>query len=294
MTNGGLDVESRKLRDACSSKSESILKQFPSDLSSRFKGEQADVFEFLSVLRIDNGHPAKKHIRTVVTEESTRQALSELGLSQDARSDAYECIFNLVYSAALAAGPAQPAWILSSPGALDQEVLVQAEVRKRLITREQVVAALRVASVPAASLLPAPGPATTKLVSKLRAGDVVPTAQAAARRARLAWSSYERGTSPPIPGSAGAPLDFIRLREQLTAEATKAQIAARRNGNPYGDRMLEELQERVSEIARSFPPALGLTTSLLMGLIYDLTAHCEIWWSTEYDVDQEILGSETA
>lgn len=28
-----------------------------------------------------------------------------------------------------------------------------------------------------------------------------------------------------------------------------------------------------------------LTPGLLMGLAYDLTAHCEIWWSERFDLD---------
>ena len=105
---------------------------------------------------------------------------------------------------------------------------------------------------------------------------------AAARRARLAWTEYERGLSCPLPGVTIGP-DFVGLRTRLTAEAAEAQLRARSEAEgAYGNAMMADMYNRVSTVAGEQAQAYDLNARLLMGLVYDLTAHCEIWWSEEF------------
>jgi hypothetical protein len=284
MTNGGLDRECRRLRDGCASCDTSVLGSFAGELQPRFKADQASILAFLRVLRITNDVPQAAHVRAVDVEEFARPTLLALTLAVEAAADVYDAVLDLVRDAARAAGPERGPWLLSSPGALDSGQLLARDRARRTVTRQQVMRVVRQAAAQAATALPPGGLPTTRLVRKLKAGDVVPNVTAAARRARQAWTEYERGVTPPLPGEAYGP-DFTALRAILTAEAADAQRIAREGGEPYGDRMLADLQDRVGILARDQPSVFNFDPRLLMGLLYDLTAQCEVWWSPEFDVD---------
>jgi len=77
----------------------------------------------------------------------------------------------------------------------------------------------------------------------------------------------------------------FRLRSRVVLEATDAQIDAAKHGQPYGDRMYDEMRARMRALATEPSSLSALTPALLMGLVYDLTARCEIWWSERFDPD---------
>jgi len=287
VTNGGLDIDCRKLLNACASDDRDSLQTLAVDLAPRFAVTEDEVLAFLRTLRISNDTPSARHIRTVDIDDFARPTLSDLGLAIEAAADAYDAVVELVRAAARAAGSVCPSvWLLSALGSLDAAAQIRADVSRRMIRRQHVIAALRQAAVPAASALPAGGVPTTRLTRKLRAGDVVPTAVAAARRARRAWTEYERGVTPPLPGYGSGP-DFRALRTVLTAEAAEAQRLARERGEPYGDRMLADIHNRVAMVARDLAPVHAIDARLLMGLTYDLTAQCEIWWSPQFEIEEQ-------
>jgi hypothetical protein len=286
LTNGGLDVDCRQLRDACAGGRQSSVRDFAQDLAARFGQAAADVAAFLSTLRLDSNLPAVDNIRVLDVDQYARRALRELGLAPDNADEAYGAVLALVEAAAQSFGDSPDGWLVAEPGALDEDWLIRDNVARRLITRQQVIDVLAARAQPAAATLPTLTPPITRLLAKLKAGEIVPSVLAAARRARRTWTEYERGLTCPLPGQPIG-LDFQALRERLTAEATEAQLAAFMSGiEPYGNLMLKDMFTRVAAVACDRSQSQYPTARLLMGLVYDLTAQCEIWWSSEFDVDK--------
>ncbi|MFB4288963.1 hypothetical protein ACBI99_15070 [Nonomuraea sp. ATR24] len=289
VTNGGLDAECRDLQAACAEASNTAIGALSPSLASRFNTSTNLAQEFLATLRIVNTMPPSEFIRVIDIDGAARPILARLNFSTEAAEDVYDSILNLVREAAKSLGKTPEPWLLSTRGALDAAAQIREKRKRRTITRENVMASIRRASVRSATVLPHTGQPTTRLVKKLKAGEIVPSTQAAARRSRRDWTEYERGTSIPIPGDPIG-LDFARLRSRITAEAAEAQRAAQNGGEPYGNRMLDDVRSRIALISRNLPPAYAIDTYLLMGLVYDLTAHCEIWWSAEFEVDDALEG----
>lgn len=289
MTNGGLDISCRKLSTVCSLGRLESIEGHAEALAERFGHSKQDVTKFLGALRMDSTCPAVEYIRILDIDQHARPLLQVLGMAVDAAHKAYDAVFALVNCAAEGLGTEPPdRWILAEPGALDADSLLASTVSRRLIRHEQVRNAILSASTPAAAVLPPITPPITRLIQKLRKGDLVPSISAAARRARREWTEYERSISAPLPGASVGP-NFDKLRGRLTAEAVEAQIKAAESGEPYGNVMFPTMRARAAAIADEYMGKFGIDAQLLMGLIYDLTAQCEIWWSPEFPVDDTAL-----
>ncbi|NDU75683.1 hypothetical protein GWI34_24100 [Actinomadura sp. DSM 109109] len=284
LTNGGLDQDCRTLRDACSSKNVDAISVQAANLKDRFKASKDDTEKFLQSLRIYNRFPNVEYFRALDIEEYCRPLLASQNLSLDMARPLYDGVYDLVTQAAAALGEEEGHWLLASQGSLDEPALLDREVQKRFVTRRDVLEILQALGVQSNIELPNPVPGTTRLTKKLIKGNVVPSAIAAARRARREWTQHEYENTPPIPsGHSGA--NFGKLRAIVTSEASESQRIARQTGELYGDEMLNEIQRRVGLLARDIAGYPGLDSRLLMGLVYDLTARCEIWWSDWFDVD---------
>jgi hypothetical protein len=294
VTNGGLDVECRRIQNACASSDAASLREMVIHLSGRFRGDDSNfdhdtIENFLSGLRIDSDVPPARYLRAVDAENFVQPALIELNLDPSTASNVYDAVLRLVRSAAESCGSTPQDWLLSSIGGLDSDETLRVERSRRMIYPDQVLSTVRQVAEPITAVLPPPTRETTRLVRKLKAGDIVPTITAAARRTRRSWTEYERGFSPPLPGDADG-IDLADLRARVVSEAADAQLRARPGGTPYGDRMLSDLRGRVALLARDLPGARQLDSHVLMGLVYDLTGRCEIWWSEEFDLDSNTQG----
>lgn len=293
ITNGGMNGECQRLQQMCRKEDAAAIKVWIGHHKYRFgqEVETADLLAFLRALRIDNDGPRPSDQRIVNIETHARRSLRLMGRSPAHAAEAYDRCVDMARKASRGFAVIEPEWTSAARGALNSGALAAATARRRLLKADVMRSMINEITDPiAAHVPPVAGDATT-LVKKLRRGKVVPTAEAAARRARLQWSAFEASFSEPIPRNSG-PSDFARLRSQVLHAATQAQIAASREGNPYGDHMLEQLEERMSQMARDAPPVHGVRTDLLMGLVYDLTARCEVWWSDRFDVntERECLG----
>jgi hypothetical protein len=288
ITNGGLDTECRHLQAACQSVDRAALAEFTERHGWRFDHADSDtVGAFLACLRINNESAPWVYQRIVNVEQHARPALDALGLSSLAAQTVYDEVLSMVRTASQGLPAAAPGtWTVGSPGALDEAVLLAATASRRLLTRRSVLARVKRIASPAAAEPPTMTPATTTLIKKLRRGRVVPTVEAAARRSRVQWTAYESSFTEPIP-SDDQPSDFEALRAQVVGVAADAQLLAAESGEPYGDRMLLEVRRRMREVACAQPIPRGLSADLLMGLVYDLTARCEVWWSGRFDPTDE-------
>ncbi|MFC9973219.1 hypothetical protein ACFVH6_20240 [Spirillospora sp. NPDC127200] len=284
LTNGGLDIECRSLRDACSSRSSTSISQQATTLKERFSASKPDTEKFLQSLRIYSDFPRVEHFRALDIEDICRKILASHKIETNKSRLLYDNIYGLVVDAAASLGEERGDWLLASQGALDEIHLLRQEVQKRFVKRQDVLEVFRAITAQSNADLPSRIAGTSKMIKKLVEGDVVPSAIAAARRARREWTTYEYENTPPIPNGDPSS-NFQKLRALVTHEASEAQRLARQGGEPYGDAMLCELQSRVGALARDIADYPGLDSRLLMGLVYDLTARCEIWWSPWFDLD---------
>lgn len=291
VTNGGLNTECRTLATACASTDTRALDEWLDKHAFRFVGaSRFDARAFLMALRMDNNSSRTSDQRILAIERFARPALRALGLSTREASALYDAVVGIARTASQGFRGTEPTtWSSSSADAFDATVLAAADSASRVIRPAPIGLFARELAAPAAAELP-PEPATdTTLIKKLRRGDVVPTAEMAARRTRMAWTAFEATYSEPLPRN-GHPSEFESVRSRVVSEATDAQIDANRHGQPYGNRMYQEMRARMRAVAAE-PTSLGsLTPDLLMGLAYDLTARCEIWWSERFDVDAPTLA----
>lgn len=286
VTNGGLNAECRKLQTACASTDAAEFKKWFDKHGFRFDtAKLADAVAFLTALRIDNDSSRSKDQRIIQIDRIARPALRGLGLSAVEAAAVYDSVVGIARTASQGFGGTEPTtWSSSRPEAFDAAVLALADSEKRVIRAEPIREVARELCVPAAALPPPVSAESTTLTKKLRKGGVVPTADMAARRSRMGWAAYEATFSEPlpVPGQQSALED---LRSQVLMEATDAQIDAAKGGHPYGNAMHEEMRTRMKALASEPSSLTRLTPNLLMGLAYDLTAHCEIWWSERFDLD---------
>jgi hypothetical protein len=288
VTNGGLNAECLQLQAACRSVNRAGLAEFVEQHGWRFEHDDTDKVEaFLACLRISNESSPWAYQRIVNVEHHARPALQALGLSTLAAQSVYDDVVSMVRAASQGLPAAAPGtWTVASQGALDESVLLAAKASRRLLTRSAVLARVKTIASPTAADPPAMSPVTTTLIKKLQRGQVVPTVEAAARRSRVQWTAYESSFTDPIPAN-DQPSDFEALRAQVVGVAADAQLLAAEAGEPYGDRMLVEVRRRMREVASAQSVPRGLSADLLMGLVYDLTARCEVWWSGRFDLTHE-------
>lgn len=286
VTNGGLNAESRKLQTACAATDTGQFTKWFENHGFRFENAKSvDVVAFLTALRIDNDSSRSKDQRIVQIDRIARPALRGLGLSAVDAPAVYDAVVGIARSASQGFGGTEPtAWSSSRPEAFDAAVLAVADSEKRVIKAESVKDIARHLCEPAAAVPPPTSPENTTLTKKLRRGEVVPTAEMAARRTRVGWAAYEATFSEPLP-VPGQQSALEHLRSRVLMEATDAQIGAAKRGEPYGNLMYEEMRTRMKALAAEPSSLRQLTPDLLMGLAYDLTAHCEIWWSERFDLD---------
>lgn len=286
VTNGGLNTDCRALAKACAATDGEVFEAWFDKHGFRFGGaSRADVIAFLAALRIDNDSSRSKDQRIVQIDSVARPALRGLGLRGVDAPAVYDAVVSTARTASQGFGGTEPTtWSSSSAAAFDAAVLAAADSAKRVIRPESVTELARKLAMPAAAEPPPTSPESTTLIKKLRRGKVVPTAEMAARRTRMGWTAYEATYSEPLPVS-GLPSVFETLRSRIALEATDAQIGAARDGQPYGNRMYEEMRARMRALAAEPSSPSALTPDLLMGLAYDLTAQCEIWWSERFDPD---------
>ncbi|USQ77804.1 dsDNA nuclease domain-containing protein [Ornithinimicrobium cryptoxanthini] len=291
VTNGGLNRECRTLAKACASTDTDALDNWLDKHVFRFVGaSRSDVLAFLLALRMDNNSSQTTDQRILHIERFARPALRALGLSTREAPAVYDAVVGIARTASQGFVGTEPTtWSSSRADAFDSAVLAAADSTKRVIRPGPIGHLARKLAAPAAAEPPPEPAADTTLIKKLRRGDVVPTADMAARRARMGWTAFEAMYSEPLPLD-GQPSKFESLRSRVVSEAADSQIVAERSGQPYGNRMYQEVRARMRAVAVEPSPLGALTPDLLMGLAYDLTARCEIWWSERFDVDAPALA----
>jgi hypothetical protein len=87
------------------------------------------------------------------------------------------------------------------------------------------------------------------------------------------------------------PKDFPKLLRQLEelvlGECSEAHLRARTAGEPYGDKMLIAVQDRLKYLATKEPKKVfNKSYECLMGLVGLLTTDTRVWWSTRFPIQE--------
>jgi hypothetical protein len=73
----------------------------------------------------------------------------------------------------------------------------------------------------------------------------------------------------------------------VLAECKEAQLRQATTGEPYGQKMLIDVQDRLKGVAKNEPARVhGQPYEVLIGMAGLLTEECTVWWSDKFDVDK--------
>ncbi|GAB2954154.1 dsDNA nuclease domain-containing protein [Streptomyces sundarbansensis] len=289
-TNGALDRDAKRLSRACARSELSALQEFARDFAVKLGCKTSDeALQFLLSLRIESELPPRRYIRAENIEAYARPFLAR---SEDKRlesSNVYDAVVDVVREAARAVDNKRPrAWTISRFDSLDSNILLEENVKKRTIDAARVAARIE--------LVPRVGPALlqvdnsseiaveSRLSKKLRHGGIGETGIQSARRTRRSWATFEAQYSSPIP-HGGDLVDDLKTR--VLHEAAMAEAESFTESAPYGRKMLGILHNRLTPNGIGAAPGIPLDRLHLMGLAYQLTDECQVWWSPEFDVDSD-------
>ncbi|TXC98901.1 DUF4297 domain-containing protein [Streptomyces sp. ISID311] len=289
-TNGALDRDAKRLSKACARSELSTLREFARDFYAKLGCQSSnDALEFLLCLRIESELPSRRYIRAENIEAHARPLLAR---SKDRRlesSNVYDAVVDVVRQAARAVDNKRPrAWTISRFDSLDSNALLEENIKKRMIDGARVAASIE--------LLPRSGPALlqidsdpdvtveSRLSKKLRRGGIGETGIQSARRMRRSWATFEAQYSSPLPHE-GDLVDDLKTR--VLHEAAMAETETFTDSSPYGRKMLAVLHNKLTPDGIGAAPEIPLDRLHLLGLAYQLTDECKVWWSPEFDVDSD-------
>lgn len=285
-TNGGLNADARRLRDACGAGDALALQDFASRLSAGFHAPDDDVLEFLRILRIEDGLPHRAHIDAVTVTRMMRPALTRMGLDRMNAETVHAALVDAVEACSRdrSGGSHEFLELIADPRRLDAAKQRERRLAARTLDREAV---RRIVSETTARrrvlLVPGAAQPSTVLRQKLVAGGFGETAISNAQRLRASWTVFEAAFSDPFGPSKE---EFEDLATRIGREATAAEVEAMRRsaGGQYGLDMYQLLIERLAANDIAPGPVVPSETGLLEGLAFELTDRCAIWWSPHVDV----------
>ncbi|MBN9521431.1 DUF4297 domain-containing protein [bacterium] len=78
-----------------------------------------------------------------------------------------------------------------------------------------------------------------------------------------------------------------RLQEVVGGECSEAHLRARVAGQPYGPRMMIDVQDRLRRIAKEEPARVAHQSyDCLIGMVALLTSACRVWWCPEFPIQE--------
>jgi hypothetical protein len=82
-----------------------------------------------------------------------------------------------------------------------------------------------------------------------------------------------------------------QVEEVVLGVCSEANLRARQNPEPYGARMLIEVQDRLRQVANTDPASVGRHHyDCLIGVAAMLTNDCRVWWSPRFQLGAEVVS----
>jgi len=80
---------------------------------------------------------------------------------------------------------------------------------------------------------------------------------------------------------------LTQLENVVKAECDAAHLRAAQGPKPFGQRMLIDVQDRLSTVAKEQSSKVGRQPyEALMGMAGILTEGCPVWWSEKFDLEE--------
>ena len=242
--------------------------------------DAGEVTRFLCGFSVDEPTGSREVIAAINIQRIARPALASTGLDLDVDL-AYQRVIDLIGRCNRSEPMDDTAMLryLADPDRATPQARAKERLGRRAIDRERLIEALLDPVVPEPHLqlsfdhVPASDGST--LERKLQLGGFGPNTITAAQMLRANWEALETRWRVDVPGGDPA---FADLRVRAVAAAAKAERHAAGDG-PYGLAMHNELERAFTVDGLGHRPAFTLDDDLLLGLVYELTDECRIWWS---------------
>lgn len=244
---------------------------------------------FLSGLTLQYSQPARTYIGYAAPEMYVRPVLIRLGSSAPADS-VWEAVLALFRARMRAAGP-RPSGAL--PDVLSIRTATapitpaerESKLANRIVTMGDIDVAIRTAVAYPDGYRPLKRlPRTTRLAVKMSVGGCSDNSIERAEQLRLDYQEYWRERAID---EVTARVEQDRTRRLLLRLSDAATDAARIPNAPWGPNLWEEIQTRLAGIPADTLP-VGIDEDLLLGGIADLANRCQVWFSSSFDVENEI------
>ncbi|GAA1312588.1 hypothetical protein Psi02_77130 [Planotetraspora silvatica] len=247
-----------------------------------------EMCQFLACLQIESDLPPRSYISSHNILKLMAPALVDLGRDD---ADAEACYNTLLPKieqanrdhdsqprsmAAYLANPRRLAFDSQMIEKIGRRTLTRTDVKNCLVSRHS--AGVRLTSLPAS---PTVNLRSSRLVKKMQAGGLGPTAVNAAVRLRSHWIAAWAEFRTDLPGDA-AELADLKARVAHLAALAEAET---RPAESYGvemNRLLATLLHP-EKLGRQFP--MRLDPLHLLGLAYELCDECLIWFSEPFELE---------
>jgi hypothetical protein len=289
-TNAGLRsgvMQAGEFAAACHSRAEVRIRPYAARIL-RYLGasDLDDVIAFCMGLSIEANVPGRAHITASNIQDLTVPALRALRLDASTPAIPYEAVVSVVERASRDRADRVTPHSIAEVARFETDTARPALIRSRLVTRSAVRAAVLAALIPGGiPLVPVGSPsARSNLVKKLERGGIGPTAIRSAQRLRAIWSELEARYRADLPGS-NTEIEDVRTRVMDLVAAAEGQVPRRSPGEPYGQELMTRVRDLVHVYSLGRVPVLPIEDRHLLGLVYQLTDECEVWWSEEFDLE---------
>lgn len=267
-TNGGLKggtLEAAAIRTACD-QSASERSDIVDALCKRLDASEEDVHGFLDALTIEAELPKRDDLLPRVLVGTLPGLATELGWPPEEAGARFEVICEVVATASQSDVRAET----REPDGPTREVALARAIAKKTVTWARVNAAWKRRAL-----------STSLMVRKLERGGLGPTDVERCKRLREAWLRLERRWDPELPGESG--VAAVRDRVQDLAALAEAEARAGATSDSYAAEMRTRLTEMVSTASLELAGET-LSLDLVLGVAYDETDRCRIWWSDRFEV----------
>jgi Cap4 dsDNA endonuclease len=292
-TNGGLNTgpgESRAFVDACHSRDPEAIRRFGPQIQGHLGAATVeDVIAFCLILSVESGIPGRAHIAASNIQDLLAPGLAHLRVSAADPRRVYEACVGLVEGASRDVGQRVTLGSMADVNRLATRVTTAALLESRLVTRSQVRSCVMNALTSGGFPLAPTRPVMSRsvLIRKLERGGIGPTSRHSAQRERALWAELEARYRSDLPG-VNSELEDLRTRVLDLVSAAEVEVLSKDHAVQYGAALLAKVRDTLQVGRLTRTPALPIEDVHLLGLAFQLTDECEVWWSEEFDVEAAV------
>ncbi len=267
MTNAGLKTGRSEAAALQSCHDAAIRRHCAELIAPKVGATDCSVAErFLAALKVIAELPKRDDLRAQIMHTHLPELASAAGWTAEEARDYFAAIESTVFQAAASDVRAES----RSLSCLFPQSTAEARARARKTVDRDAIARC---------LAETREKSTSVLVQKLEQGGLRPNDVEHCKATRLRWLSHSLRWDldlPELPGHA-----LADLRYELLGLARDAQNAQEHGAAPYAVAMRTDLEGRIADA--DLPGRYRLSLEQLLGLAYEMTDQCHIWWSERFE-----------